>query len=162
MAILILTGPSASGKNTISQILAQKREKCAVIDVDLVRWMYRRPHKAPWDGDGGMIQQKIGVENACLLAQNFIKNRLDVVILDVVVTETAALYRSLLPEAKIILLMPSHEETLKRFKSRPHSITDDEFELVYEWERQLTDFDKKIDNTDLTAEQTAALLNDFF
>ena len=158
MSVLILTGPAASRKNTISQILAKKRQECAVIDVDLVRWMYRQPHKAPWEGEEGKIQQKLGVENAILLAKNFLKNNLDVIIIDVIVDETAKLYKVNLPEAKIVLLMPTYEEAHKRFTERPHTITNEEFDMVYKWQEQLTIYDEKIDNTNLTAEETAEAL----
>jgi len=162
MSILILTGPAASGKNTISEILSKKRGQCAVIDVDIVRWMYRQSHKAPWDGAEGKEQQKLGVENACLLAKNFVNKGVDVIILDVVVNETANIYRQQLSEAKIVLLMPNRDETYKRFMSRQHTITEDEFNLVYKWQKRLTDFDKKIDNTQLSAQETTEKLNELF
>lgn len=162
MNVSILTGPAASGKNTISQAFAEKRNKCAVIDVDIVRWFYRQPHKAPWDGEEGKEQQKFGVENACLLAKNFVNNNVDVVILDVVVNETAKIYKELLPEAKIVLLLLSYEETLKRFQERPHTITQEEFNLVYQWQKELTVFDEKIDNTQMNVEETAERLNELF
>lgn len=159
MNIFILTAPAAAGKNTISQLLAQKREKCAVIDVDLVRWMYRHPHKAPWDGEEGKVQQRFGVKNAILLTKSFVEKGVDVVLLDVLVDETAKLYREAIPEAKIILLMPSYDEAYKRFSNRPHTISDAEFKMVYEWQENLTIYDKKIDNTLLSAEETAEKLN---
>ncbi|OHB17206.1 MAG: hypothetical protein A2749_02885 [Parcubacteria group bacterium RIFCSPHIGHO2_01_FULL_45_26] len=93
--------------------------------------MYVQPHKAPWDGEEGKSQQILGVENACLLAKNFIKNKIDVVILDVITDETANLYKKNLDDVKIILLMPSYEETQKRFKDRPHTISDEEFTMLY-------------------------------
>lgn len=152
---IILTGPAASGKNTISKILAHKKEKCAVIDVDAVRWMYIHPHKAPWDGEEGKSQQILGVENACLLAKSFAKNNIDIVILDVITDETASLYKKNLGKVKIILLMPSYEEAHKRFKERPHTISEQEFKMIYEWEKNLTIYDEKIDNTALSPEEVA-------
>lgn len=56
--VLILTGPAGAGKNTVAHEFAKKREKCAVIDIDLVRWMVLQPHKAPWEGEEGMKQQE--------------------------------------------------------------------------------------------------------
>jgi broad-specificity NMP kinase len=84
MKILILTGPPGCGKNTVSALLAQRRSQCAVIDVDAVRQMLVQPHKAPWDGDEGIVQAKLGVENACLLARQFVQAGFDGVILDVI------------------------------------------------------------------------------
>ena len=105
MSITILTGPAASGKNTISKILAKKKERCAVIDVDTVRQMYVQPHKAPWDGEEGKAQQRLGVENTCLLTKNYSQQNIDVVILDVLTDGTANLYKKNLGEVKIILLI---------------------------------------------------------
>lgn len=158
----MLTGPAAAGKNTVSQLLAQKRGKCAVIDADMVRWMYRQPHKAPWEGEEGKIQQKLGAENAILLARNFVQNGIDVILLDVIVDDTAKIYREALPDAKIVLLMPSYDEAYKRFINRPHTITESEFKLVFEWQKNLTVYDEKIDNSNLTAEETAEKLNLLF
>ena len=155
MSITILTGPAASGKNTISKILAKKKERCAVIDVDTVRQMYVQPHKAPWDGEEGKAQQRLGVENTCLLTKNYSQQNIDVVILDVLTDGTANLYKKNLGEVKIILLMPTLEEARRRFKERPLTITDQEFKMIYEWEENLTIFDQKIDNTALSAEETA-------
>lgn len=159
MSITILTGPAASGKNTISKILAQKKERCAVIDVDTIRQMYVQPHKAPWDGEEGKAQQLLGVENTCLLAKNFVKNNIDVVILDVITDETANLYKKNLGEVKIILILPTFEEAQKRFNRRPPTITNEEFKMIYQWEENLTVFDQKIDNTALSAEETADKLS---
>lgn len=160
-SIIILTGPAAAGKNTISHLLAQKRTKGADIDVDLVRWMYRHPHKAPWEGEEGMAQLKFGAENSCLLAKNFAEHDIDVSICDVLTDETAQVYRRLLPKAKIILLMPTFEEAFRRFKNRTHTISDEEFKWVYELEQKLTIYDEKIDNTNLTAEEVAEKLNEY-
>lgn len=161
MKVIILTGPAGAGKNTVGHIIAQKREKCAVINVDDVRQMLVKPHKAPWKEEG-KAQQKLGVRNACLLAKNFVKNGIDVIILDVVVDETAKIYRKILPETKIILLMPSFEEAHRRFAERPHSISEEELKIVYEWQEKLTVYDEKIDNSSLSAEETAEKINQLF
>ena len=159
MSIIILTGPAASGKNTISKILAQKKRECAIIDVDAVRQMYVQPHKAPWDGEEGKSQQILGVENACFLAKSFAKNDINVVILDVLTDETANLYKKNLGAVKIILLMPVFAEAQKRFKERPPTISDEEFKMIYQWEENLTVFDEKIDNTVLSTEDTACKIS---
>lgn len=59
--MLLLSEPTAAGKNTIGKEIAYHRERCAVIDFDLVRIMFANPHKAPWDGDEGLVQQKMGL-----------------------------------------------------------------------------------------------------
>ena len=161
MKILILTGPAGAGKNSIAQILAKKLEVCAVIDVDIVRWMLLQPHKAPWDGEEGRRQQILGVKNTCLLASNFVQNNSDVVILDVLSQETLQIYRKELDKfhLKIVLLLPTFEEIQKRNKMRPSRITEDEIALLYKSQEVLLGYDEKIDNTNLSAEDVAIRLN---
>jgi hypothetical protein len=48
-------------------------------------------HAAPWEGKEGQLQQRIGVENACVLARRFLDRSIDVVLSDVLNHETAAL-----------------------------------------------------------------------
>ncbi len=45
--MLILSGPTAAGKNTVGRVLAQRRRRCAVVDFDAVRAMFVQPHRAP-------------------------------------------------------------------------------------------------------------------
>ncbi len=158
--IIILTGPAGVGKNTIAEAFARKRQKCAVIDVDLVRWMIMQPHNAPWDGEDGKQQQLFGVRNACQLAKNFASQQYDVLIHDVLTNETAKLYRELLHEytPKVVLLLPTLVEIQKRNASRPPRITGQEINMLYEWQVNLTEYDEKIDNTSLSAEDVAVKL----
>jgi|SRR5208282_1440436 len=89
LKVLILTGPAGGGKNSVASIYANARERCAVIDVDLIRWMVLKPHVAPWGGEDGRGQHRLGVRNACMLARNFIEEGYEVVILDVLSDEIA-------------------------------------------------------------------------
>lgn len=161
--ILILTGPPAAGKNTIAALLAAKRRRCAVIDVDVVRWMLVQPHRAPWDGEEGRAQQQFGITNACLLAKRFAANSCDVILLDVLTDETAALYDAELAlfAPKIALLMPALDEIIRRNKARP-ILRDDEVLMLYGWQERLTHFDVKLDNTTLSAQEAAEWLNRLF
>ena len=159
--ILILTGPAACGKNTIAPFIAKEREKCSIINVDMIRQILVNPHKGPWEGEEGKKQQLLGVENACLLAKNFVNYGVDVIILDVLQDDTAHLYKKLLQDylVTIVLLLPSYEETKIRFEQRYHTITVVEFNLVYKWQEELTIYDKKIDNSNMPAKECAEKLN---
>ena len=164
MNVLVLTGPSSAGKNTIAEILAKKKERCVVIDVDLLRLMVRSPHKAPWQGEEGKRQQLLGVSNACLLAKEFIKNSFCVIILDVLSDETAKVYKANLAELepKLVLLLPSWEEIVRRNKTREATLTDEELEMVYKQQVDLKTFGEKIDNSNLSAEEVARELETIF
>jgi len=155
--IIILTGPAGSGKNTIANLYARSRTKGADIDVDLLRWMYRQPHVALWEGEEGFKQLNLGTRHACLLAKSFSDEGCDVAITDILTNETAQIYREILKEYdyKIVKLNPTWDESLKRLHGKG-TITDEEAKFVYDLQTKLTDFDKSIDNTNLTPEEVLA------
>ena len=155
--ILILTGPPAAGKSTLGSLIAKRRQRCAVIDVDWVRVMVAQPHIAPWLGEAGMAQLRLGAKNACTLAHNFVAEGYDVVILDVLTDETAAIYHTLLAplDHQIILLLPSLATSLHRNQTRGQWLTDDEVRLLYAWEENLSTYDRQIDNTNQSADELA-------
>lgn len=157
MSIVILTGPPASGKTSVAPLIACQRTRCAIIDVDQVRWMLAHPHAAPWEGEEGKRQCRLGVENACLLAQSFAEDGCDVLILDFLWDYTAPIYRQRLAayQPEIILLMPSLEETQRRNRARGW-LPAHEVEMLYANLQSITDYDIRIDNTNLPVEALAA------
>ncbi len=160
MKLLILSGPPAAGKNTIAGVFAKLLKRCAVIDVDALRWMVLQPHKAPWEGKEGEAQQLLGVQNACILAKNFLQQKFDVVILDVLSDKTAGMYQQELKEysPKTILLLPTYAEITKRNKMRPPRLKSEEIEICYKGQEAFMLYDEKIDNTNMTAEEVAKYL----
>ena len=156
MSILILTGPPASGKNSVAPLIARQRTRCAIIDVDQVRWMLAHPHVAPWEGEEGKRQCRFGVENTCLLAGRFTEDGCDVVILDFLWDFTVPIYRSQLApyNPKIVLLMPTLAEVLRRNHTRGW-LPSHEVEMLYTHMQALKDYDAWIDNTDLSIEGLA-------
>ena len=160
MTILLLTSPPGAGKNTIAAAFARLLDRCAVIDVDLLRWMVLQPHKAPWDGAEGARQQQLGVLNACALARNFQTYNFPVVIHDIVSAETATVYRQELSAhgLKIILLLPAFDEVRRRNDSRPARLTAAEIHMLYQSQSALRDYDFRIDNTTLSADDVATQL----
>jgi hypothetical protein len=160
---LILTGPSAAGKNAIAAIYSTIVERCAVIDVDVVRWMVVKPHVAPWDGDEGRIQHDLGVRNACAIASNLIEAGFDVLILDVVSEEHAQYYKEKLAFAdpKIIRLMPSYGEVINRNLARMSAVLKlEQIDFLYDLQVNLRTFDQSIDNTHIPAVEVARMLLD--
>ena len=158
--IYILTGPPATGKNTIAGVFAHKEDACAVIDVDLVRWMVLQPHRAPWEGAEGLRQQELGVRNSCMLARSFAESGFNVVILDVVSDATSAIYREELKayHPAIILLLPTREEIHRRNFTRPVRLQASEIEMLYKQQCRLRAYDHKLDNTTMSAEDVAEWL----
>lgn len=155
--ILILTGPPAAGKSTIGPLIAKELARCAVIDVDQLRAMVVQPHIAPWRGAAGMAQLRLGAQNACVVARNCVDAGFHVVILDVLADETATLYRNALTPIphEIVLLQPTLAASLQRNQARGQFLTDQEVEVLYGWQERLTDYDLRIDNTEIAAETIA-------
>jgi hypothetical protein len=159
--ITILTAPTAAGKNTIGHLYAtQFCERGAVIDGDAVRWMLRQPHAAPWDEAEGLTQHQLGVKHSSMLARSFVAEGYEVVILDVLWADLAQRYRMELQDfpVRIVRLLPSWDEALRRLHGRAPTISDFEARWVYETQVALRDYDYSLDNSDLSAEQVAAWL----
>lgn len=160
MAILILTGPPGVGKNAIAAAYAQQQARCAVIDVDLVRWMILQPHKAPWEGEEGRRQRHLGVRNACGLARSFREHGFPAVIHDMLSAETARRYREELRMhgPQIIVLLPTFEEIVRRNRLRPPRLTAEQIRALYRSQELFADYDNRIDNTTLAPDEVAARL----
>jgi predicted kinase len=132
---LVLTGGPAVGKSTIGNLLARRRARAAVVDVDDVRQLVVSGAAAPWDGSEGVAQQRMGVENACGLARTFHREGFEVVIADVLTPETLLLYRRLLPGCICVRLYVSPQEARHRAGTRKVYLTDAEFEILHAQDR---------------------------
>ena len=150
--MLILTGPTAAGKNTVGTLLAKQRDRCAVVDFDAVRAMFVQPHRAPWQGTEGKAQHLLGVHLVCLLAEQFAQAGWEVIILDVLTEESARLYRHRLDPFKptIVQLLPAFAELHRRFSQRGPVLTEDELAHVYEEQCAFTQYDVRLDTTRLS------------
>jgi predicted kinase len=155
---LLLTGPPAAGKSTTARGLADDLTLAAMIDVDDLRQLVVAGHAAPWDGPAGLVQQRIGVENACDLARRFATFGVEVVIADVLTPWTAELYRERLPSVMIVHLRISLAAARRRATQRPVYLTDDEFELLHRQQpsgAHLYDHVIDVDGLDLAAQVAA-------
>jgi hypothetical protein len=102
-----------------------------MIDVDDVRHLIVAGHAAPWEGENGLLQQQLGVSNACDLARRFYAAGIEVVLADFVTSTTAALYRRHLQDVQIIRLRLPLAEGHRRARQRPVHLTKQEFDDLY-------------------------------
>jgi hypothetical protein len=155
--VLILTGPPASGKNTVGLAIADRLDRCALVDVDQLRAMVRRPHVASWYDGEGTAQQRLGARNACQLATNFAAANFSVVILDFLTDHTLPLYRGALAglAVRIVRLLPSLEEAQRRNRERGLWVKPDRVTLLYAQMAAFRGADETIDNTLLPADPLA-------
>ncbi len=159
--MLLLTGPTAAGKNTVALQLAKQQKRCAVVDFDAVRAMFVQPHHAPWQGEEGKAQQFLGVQHVCQLARGFSNAGWKVVILDVVSNETAPIYRSELNNLKIVQLLPEFKELERRFNERGPVLTKEELMDVYRGQVKLKYYDARVDNTYLSPSGTVKTIAEY-
>jgi hypothetical protein len=102
------------------------------IDVDDVRQLVVTGAAAPWEGEEGREQQRLGVKNACSLARNFLTMGIEVVIADVLTPETCDLYRRELPGCLIVHMTVGLPEAMRRAAYRKVWPTDHEFRMLHE------------------------------
>jgi broad-specificity NMP kinase len=156
--MLIITGPTAAGKNTVAMQLARQRGRCAVVDFDLVRRMFVQPHEPPWAGEEGRAQQVLGVHQVCSLAEGFVAAGWEVIILDVLSDMTADIYYLRLGRflPRVVQLLPTFSELSRRFHERGPVLTEEELKVVYEEQIEYTKYDLRIDNTRLEPQEVAS------
>ncbi len=160
---LVLTGGPAVGKSTTAGRLARGRPRAAVVDVDDVRLMVVAGHIPPWRGGEGAAQHRLGIQNACGLAQRFLTHRIDVVLADVLTPNTTRLYRDLLPSCLIIRLQVTAAEAERRASMRPVYLTDNEFKHLDAQDRDdPPPADHHLEVTAMTLEQQVTAVSAFW
>jgi adenylate kinase family enzyme len=151
VTILLLTGPPASGKNTIAELVAKRLERCVAIDVDELRTMIVQPSRAPWQSKEQLSQERLSVDNACAIARNAANAGYDVVISDVVTDMSLDAYKQAFAGTplKTIVLLPTEDEIMGRLLSRPDYLSRGEVTSVYDQQAKFDGYDDRLDNTNI-------------
>lgn len=119
--ICLITGPAGSGKSSTSKALAEKFERSAVIEVDIIREMIKGGRVRPWPYNEEVeLQASLIAKNACDMATNFLEKGFNVFIDGVVGRKMLEQYSSFFKDKnfKAFLLLPSIDSLLKRFDDR--------------------------------------------
>lgn len=160
MSVLLLTGPPAAGKNTVAELVAKRLDKCAVIDVDVLRQMILNPRREPWEGEEGPLQRSLGVDNACSLTRNFAGSGYSVLVIDTMTDAMVSDYRRQLSglDPWTVQLLPSEDEVAARLLSRPDYLSRGEVNWMYHQQSTLTECDERLDNTEIAPDQAVEWL----
>lgn len=119
--ICLITGPSGSGKSSVSRALAEKFERSAVIEVDTLRHIIKGGYARPWPrSEEADTQLLLAVENACDIGDNLLAKNFAVFIEDVVREKFLQKYSDYFKDNnfKAFLILPSVESLLTRFDNR--------------------------------------------
>jgi 2-phosphoglycerate kinase len=115
-SIYIISGPYGVGKSTIAQELAQRMEKVALIEGDLMKLMFGGKEQSPWEEQLSIIW-----ENILCLTKNFIENNMNVIIDYVVESELEWFYKhisKLNANIYYVVLRADEDIIIKRLSKR--------------------------------------------
>lgn len=123
--VLILTGPPGAGKSSVAEALAERYDRVAHVEVDVLRHFVTPTGYVSPSGpaEAWQRQQRLAVRNACALAANFLDARFAVIVDDVVVTaEELSAYldglRALGAPVHFVRLLPRLEVCIERNRGR--------------------------------------------
>ncbi len=175
MHSLVLTGPSAAGKNAVAGELRKMHPGLAVLDVDAIRRVPGRPvipnaaycelstrGLLPAGEEVGAEEWRTGVAMAVEQARALARHHDAVAVLDLLSAESARVWRHELQRVLVVMLLPTREEIHRRYRKRAgeegHSRLGDDalIDLLYDHQQGFKDYDFLIDNTDVSATDAAA------
>ena len=157
--VYLITGPAGVGKSTISKALAEKLQKSAHINGDLLYNMIISGYVLPWEDDGMYLD--LLWDNLSCLIENFIRRDIDVVVDYIIFPEhlekIAELQKKYDFELKYVVLIAEKKEMLARDQQRPAEETmgDRVVELLEEFMSKDIDERFIINTSDCSIEESA-------
>lgn len=154
--LYIITGPAGVGKSTISKILAEKREKSALIEGDDIYHLVCGGYVKPWL-EGNHLE--VFWENCIDLITNFINRGYDVVFNYICEPGDIEYIRNKLQNTKIKLcvLITDENTIINRDKMRTLDCQMGERSIILLNEFKMMNYSEKfyLDTTFLSEEETA-------
>lgn len=151
--LYLITGPAGVGKSTISKLLAERKDKCALIEGDDIYHFVKGGYVSSWK-DGNHL----GVfwENCLDIINNFLNNDYDVVFNYIIKKKDLDMIRKSFPsiEIKFVLLLADNETLINRDNLREEDCRMGERVLILKDEFINQNFPEKyiLDTTDLSIE----------
>jgi adenylylsulfate kinase-like enzyme len=164
---LIITGTPAAGKTTVSQLVAERLQRSARIDGDVMAHLMVNGWASPFDDEGNWNpgeeakqQLRLRMANACSVADNFAAAGFTPVIDLVVETREELAFlagRILARPLLLVVLAPPLDIARHRNATRdPQTRVDYDFApTARNMRREIGDLGWWLDSGELTAEETA-------
>jgi hypothetical protein len=153
MRPLVLSGGPAAGKTTCGRVLATERECGAYVDADDIRQLVVSGAATFWTGPEGERQNAVAVSSIGAIGRNLLAADFDLVVADVVTTNTIEVYRAELPRCFVVHLRISLDEAHRRAANRRVYLTDDEFNLLHALAASPPEVDLILDVTAMSLEE---------
>jgi chloramphenicol 3-O-phosphotransferase len=162
-SVVLFGGPAGAGKSTLARAWCATRAQAAHIELDEIRGLIIGGRADPQEpSDLQAAQYGFSVEATCAVARAFARGGCDVAVDDVL--EPDAFERYWRPQLeglpwKLIVVVPSLEETLRRSAVREKRVREEHTRAQHErcstWNEAV-----RIDTTDLDIDQSLALVID--
>jgi predicted kinase len=161
--VALFGGPAGAGKSTLARAWCATRPQAAHIELDEIRHLIISGRADPQEAsDLQAAQYRLSVEATSALARAFANGGCDVAIDDVFEPDAFERYWRLQLDGllwKLVVLLPSLDETLARTAQREKRVKEDHIRTQHarcaEWDEAV-----RIDTTDLDLEQSVALVLD--
>lgn len=165
MALFVITGLPASGKSTVAQLLAQRRDRAVYVSGDTLRTMVvgGEPDSDPDIGDAVLHSLLLRYQAAMSLAGIYLNAGFDVIVEDVIIGQVLRQFLALVPvpEMHLVFLNPDADTVTKRDADRAKTAYGERWNV-----RQLRDvlsletakIGLWLDSTDQSPEETVAAI----
>lgn len=154
--LYLITGPAGVGKSTVSKLLAESKDKCALIEGDEIYHFVRGGYVSPWKEGNHM---KVFWKNSLDIISNFLENGYDVVFNYIINKDELENIKKHFcgVEIKFVLLLADDQVLIDRDNERDEDCRMGERVLILKNKFINQHFDQKyiLDTTNLSVLETA-------
>jgi hypothetical protein len=160
--LFVISGVPASGKTTVSRLLASRLDRAVCVPGDAIRAMVvtGRADMRPDAGEAELRQLLLRYQGALAVAAVYLDAEFDVVVEDVIIGPMLSKFLELVPvpEVHLVFLDPSAKAVANRDRGRSKTAYGDHWdvgELRNVLREETARLGLWLDSTELSAEQTA-------
>ena len=153
--LYLITGPAGVGRSTVSKLLAERKERSALIEGDDIYHFVKGGYVSPWK-DGNHLE--VFWKNSLDIIRNFVENGYDVVFNYIINKDDLEMIRKYFAgvEIKFVLLLADDEVLISRDNERDEDCRMGERVFILKNEFVEQNFDNKyiLNTTNLSVLET--------